>query len=182
MPRARGWLVALLVGLGLVWAALTYVGPGSRASRLTPERTDTPGAGIATSGLRDLDAATARMQAELGAAAARQDSPRRNPFRFGGDPAAGPSDPASPATLTPLRAVDPAALRPAAPVVILVGLVERTVDGRRERTAVLSMNGELHYVVAGQQMRGDYEVITVGADAVELRSLADGSTRRLVQR
>ena len=66
--------------------------------------------------------------------------------------------------------------------VSLVGLVDREVDGRVVRIAVLSFGGRLHYVEAGSRLGAAYEVVAVGSNAVDLLALDTNTPRRLVQR
>ena len=62
------------------------------------------------------------------------------------------------------------------------GLVDREVDGRNVRIAVLSFGGRLHYVEAGSRLGAAYEVVAVGPNAVDLLALDTNTPRRLVQR
>ena len=73
-------------------------------------------------------------------------------------------------------------LPPPLPAVSLVGLVDREVNGRVVRIAVLSFGGTLHYVEAGGRLGAAYEVVAVGPNAVDLMALDSRTPRRLVQR
>jgi hypothetical protein len=49
-----------------------------------------------------------------------------------------------------------------------------------KRTAVVAAPGDQFYMVTeGQELAGRYRVSAVGADAVELKDLVTGATRRL---
>ena len=109
--------------------------------------------------------------------------PSRNPFEF---VAVARPRPVTPKPPTPAQAA--AALAALAPLVLpptpvsLVGLVDREVDGRVVRIAVLSFGGRLHYVEAGSRLGAAYEVVAVGSNAVDLLALDTNTPRRLVQR
>jgi hypothetical protein len=115
-----------------------------------------------------------RAQAELSAVE------RRNPFRFAVDQRA-PREPQLAQAASPALAAGaaPAAGPAPLPPVSLIGIVDRTVDGHAQRLAVVSMADTLHYVAVGARIGSRYEVVSVAADAVELKDLSDGSTRRL---
>lgn len=129
----------------------------------------------------NLDRASDRLQAgRVAATPAPSGAPARNPFEF----AAPKPKPAR--TMSPAQALaavaPPMLLPPALPSVSLVGLVDREVDGRLVRTAVLSFGGQLHYVEAGGRLGGAYEVVAVGPHEVDLLALDTNTPRRLVQR
>jgi hypothetical protein len=175
--RARGPLVALLA-LGVVAWAVFSVRPAGPAAAMAPPVAARPPA------LRDianLDRAADRLQAGR-AAASPAGAPARNPFEF----ATPKPRPAPSRTMTPAQALaavaPPILLPPAMPAVSLVGLVDREVDGRLVRTAVVSFGGQLHYVEAGSRLGAAYEVVAVGPNDVDLLALDTNTTRRLVQR
>ena len=175
--RARGPLLALL-GLALAaWALLTarptpsaVVGPPAQTAAAAPVLRE----------ISDLDRAATRLQDGRRFQAQRLTAPARNPFEFAvvrPKPAA-PPKPADAAAA--LAALAPMVLPPAP--VSLVGLVDREVDGRVVRIAVLSFGGRLHYVEAGNRLGAAYEVVAVGPNAVDLLALDTNTPRRLVQR
>jgi len=174
--RARGPLLALLGVALLAWLAAAdrsapppVVAPAARAAPVAPVVRD----------IGDLDRA-ARMRDRRRPAPVALASPVRNPFEFvvvRPRPAA-PPKPAEAAAA--LAALAPMVLPPAP--VTLVGLVDRKVDGRLVRIAVLSFGGRLHYVEAGNRLGGAYEVVAVGTNAVDLLALDTNTPRRLVQR
>ena len=175
--RARGPLLALLGVALLVWALLlTRPAPPSAA----------PLAGPAAAGplLRDignLDRAAARLGDGRRPGPQTLADPSRNPFAFAAPPSPKPLP-------TPKPAEAAAALAALAPLVLpptpvsLIGLVDRQVDGRVVRIAVLSFGGRLHYVEAGSRLGAAYEVVAVGPNEVDLLALDTNTTRRLVQR
>ena len=174
--RARAPLVALLVVAGLAWAALSFPPARQPAAATTARRAETP----VVREVRDLARVSDRLRAGRQGPVAPLSAPVRNPFEFVVDrpkPAARPSQAAA------LAAVAPAfLLPPPLPTVTLVGLVDREVNGRMVRTAVLSFGGQLHYVEAGGRVGAAYEVVAVGPNAVDLLALETNTPRRLVQR
>ena len=174
--RARGPLLALLGVAVLAWLALAsrpaplaVLPPPPRAATAAPLLRD----------IDDLDRAAARLRD--GRSAVQQlAEPGRNPFAFvvaRPKPAAAPK-PADAAAA--LAALAPLVLPPTP--VTLVGLVDREENGRPVRIAVLSFGGRLHYVEAGSRLGAAYEVVSVGANAVDLLALDTNTPRRLVQR
>ncbi len=124
----------------------------------------------------DVQSQAARLRVRLAAAPAPQ-VPLRNPFSFSARPAA--MDRQSPAP-------EPSLLRSAAPpiapepVLELVGVAEQTTDTGAKRTAIVAAPGDILFMVMeGQQLAGRYRVDAIGADAIELRDLETGLTRRL---
>jgi hypothetical protein len=175
--RARGALLALL-GVALVaWAVLAVrptppavVDPASRSAVAAPVLRE----------IGDLDRASMRLRDGRRPSLQPLAAPNRNPFEFvvvRPKPVA-PPKPAEAAAA--LAALAPLVLPPAP--VSLVGLVDREVDGRIVRIAVLSFGGRLHYVEAGSRLGAAYEVVAVGPNAVDLLALDTNTPRRLVQR
>ena len=68
---------------------------------------------------------------------------------------------------------------PPAPRVSLSGIAEDQVDGRTQRTAVLSALGGVLLVREGEEILGYYRVGRIEAEAVELVAVRDGTTTRL---
>ena len=130
----------------------------------------------------DLDRASARLRDGRRPArprwpiraAIRSSSSSPGPGRVGAQPPKPAEAAAALAALAPL-------VLPPTPV-SLVGLVDREVDGRVVRIAVLSFGGRLHYVEAGSRLGAAYEVVAVGSNAVDLLALDTNTPRRLVQR
>lgn len=131
-----------------------------------------------------FDALAADMQTQAGRLRERlahAPAPRaavRNPFRF--------ADRRAPA-VRPGRAVLPATeAAPVAPEIRepalqLIGVAENNTKDGPARTAMITGGySELMMVTAGQRILGRYEVVAVGADAVELKDLETGTVRRLI--
>jgi hypothetical protein len=177
LMRARGPLVALLALVVAVWSVVV-TRPALPVVAVAPPAAAPPPA------LRDignLDRASDRLQAgRVAATPPPSAAPGRNPFEFEA-PKPKPARTMSPAQA--LAAVaPPILLPPALPSVSLVGLVDRELNGRIVRTAVLSFGGQLHYVEAGSRLGGAYEVVAVGPHEVDLLALDTNTPRRLVQR
>ena len=106
--------------------------------------------------------------------------PARNPFRFGARIEARPTPAA--ASAAPQPDSEPmTTTMPARPTVLiaLAGIAQDTVDGRTVRTAIVSMPDGVQLVKEGDVVAGQYKVGAIGADAVELVRVSDGSTIRL---
>lgn len=123
----------------------------------------------------DIELQAMRLQARLRAERAYAE-PSRDPFRFAPrrEPAAERDQPAADAPPAPV--VDAA---PPGPMVSLSGIAEDQVDGRTQRTAVLSSPGGVLLVREGEEILGYYRVGRIEAEAVELISLSDGTLLRL---
>ena len=103
--------------------------------------------------------------------------PQRNPFQFEAtrqalEPAAAFAGPGSSADLS-------APVVNVAPPVTLAGVAEDPLQTGVQRTAILSSPSGVLLVRVGDELLGQYRVAAVEEGAVELLSLADGSTLRL---
>jgi hypothetical protein len=175
--RARGSLLALLGVALLAWATVATP-PSPMPGAAPPARI--PAAAPVVRDIGDLDRASARLRDGRRPGPAALTDLNRNPFEFVvARPR--PLPPPKPAqAAAALTALAPLVLPPAP--VSLVGLVDREVDGRIVRIAVLSFGGRLHYVEAGSRLGAAYEVVAVGSNAVDLLALDTNTPRRLVQR
>jgi hypothetical protein len=175
--RARGPLLALLGVALLAWAMVA-------ARPAQPPIVAPPPVAVATApvvrDIGDLDRASARLRDGVRPGPMPLANPSRNPFEFV-VPRPKPAPAPKPAeAAAALAALAPLVLPPTP--VTLVGLVDREVDGRVVRIAVLSFGGRLHYVEAGSRLGAAYEVVAVESNAVDLLALDTNTTRRLVQR
>jgi hypothetical protein len=125
----------------------------------------------------DVQSQAVRLRARLAVAPA-PDSPRRNPFTFAmREPVARAAAPRVPALAPALPAPEPDL------VMELVGIAEQKTDAGLKRTAMIGAPGDQLFMVSeGEDVSGRYRVSAVGADAVELKDLLTGSTRRLALR
>jgi hypothetical protein len=174
--RARAPMIALVALAAVAWVALWLASPRPAAVAPVSRRPEAP---PVVRDMRDVERVSARLQASRQAVVPLS-VPVRNPFEFA---VAKPKPAARPAPAAALAAVAPSfLLPPPLPSVTLVGLVDRNVNGRMVRTAVISFGGQLHYVEAGGRVGAAYEVVAVGPNAVDLLALDTKTPRRLVQR
>jgi hypothetical protein len=124
----------------------------------------------------DIEQQATRLQSRLRAERAYSE-PQRNPFRFAAREA-GDADIAERAPIPELPAA-PVDLAPAAPAVSVAGIAEEQVDGRIERTAILSSPLGVLLVREGEEILGYYRVTRIEGEAVEVVGLADGVPLRL---
>ena len=125
----------------------------------------------------DIEREAMRLQARVRREAVYV-KPHRNLFRFGpAQPMVAPAV-GVPETATRAETIVPAA--PAPPLVSLSGIAEDPVDGRVERTAILSSPDGVLLVREGDDVLGQYRVARVEGEAVDLVKLVDGTTLRLV--
>ena len=76
----------------------------------------------------------------------------------------------------PTKPVD---VGPVAPPVSVAGIAEEQIDGRVERTAILSSPLGVLLVREGEEILGYYRVTRIEGEAVEVVGLADGAPLRL---
>jgi hypothetical protein len=107
------------------------------------------------------------------------DEPSRNPFRFGARPTSVSPRRAEPSPPPPV--LTPSAPVPQPPPIRLSGIATTTVDGTRQRTAILITPGGIQYAREGDAVGADYRVARIDEDAIELTG-SDGSSRRLLLR
>jgi hypothetical protein len=102
--------------------------------------------------------------------------PQRNPFRFAERPSAAPNS-REPAPV--VEAPPPIDVAPPGPRVSVAGIAEEQLDGRIERTAILSSPMGVLLVHEGDTVLDDYRVGRIEAESVELVRLSDGTSTRL---
>jgi hypothetical protein len=123
----------------------------------------------------DIEEQAARLQSRLQVARAYTE-PQRNPFRFAERRSAAPNPRESaPVVEAPL----PIDLVPAGPRVSVAGIAEEQLDGRVERTAILSSPMGVLLVHEGDTVLDDYRVGRIEAESVELVRLSDGTSTQL---
>ena len=123
----------------------------------------------------DIQEQAARLQSRLRVPRAYAE-PQRNPFRFAEHVSAASNRPALPSIPeTPVQTVD---LAPPAPRIVVAGIAEEDVDGRVERTAILSSPMGVLLVHEGEEILDYYRVNRIEAEAVELVRLTDGVPTR----
>jgi hypothetical protein len=103
-------------------------------------------------------------------------TPGRDPFRF----QSRVQKPA--ASMTPPKVVEdtpPPAPALAPPVLSLSGIASDVVDGKPQRSAVLSAPAGVIIVREGESVAGLYTVVAIDEESIELEATADGSRRTL---
>lgn len=173
--RLALWLIGAAV-CGAWFASAAGITRQARVTTLAPRPTEA----IQLDALAlEVQSQAERLRGKLAAAPAP--SPRnRNPFAFGARPAPRVAHAPRPESV-PLP--EPISVESREPSIQLIGIAESTKGEELVRTAMLT--GEfidLIMVTAGQQILGRYEVISVAADAVELKDLETGAVRRLILR
>jgi hypothetical protein len=102
--------------------------------------------------------------------------PQRNPFRFAERPS--PAPPVS-RDLEPVVEAPPVDVPPPGPRVSVAGIAEEQLEGRVERTAILSSPMGVLLVHVGDTVLDDYRVNLIEAESVELVRVSDGTSTRL---
>jgi len=166
LKRAATWVGAgTVLAAWLASAAAPSFGP-EPASDLQAPRLSGPDLKVV-----ELAAETERLQERLRMVPAVRPV-TRNPFRF----VAQPPPATSPARLAEMAA--PAT--PLPPPVRLIGIAEASPGSADpERTAIVSLGGELLLVTPGESIGGRYRVTGIGAEAIELEDTLDAQTLRI---
>jgi hypothetical protein len=102
--------------------------------------------------------------------------PQRNPFRFAERPIPAP---ASRDLAAVVEAPPPIDVPPPGPHVSVAGIAEEQLEGRVERTAILSSPMGVLLVHVGDTVLDDYRVNLIEAESVELVRVSDGTSTRL---
>jgi hypothetical protein len=157
-------------GAGLVATYLVSTPPPAAPVR-------TPAAAQGTSAPQaapvvDIQAEAARLQTRVREAAEFQE-PSRNPFRY-----AARRPVARPEPETQIVAPPEVMLPPEPPAITVAGIATKTVDGVRQRTAILITAAGPLEVEEGDAVGAEYRVARIDEDAVELAA-ADGARRRI---
>lgn len=147
---------------------------------------DAPGTGASASSqatLRrtppspDIEREALRLQARVRREMAYAE-PQRNLFRFGAARPIVSAEVEAPVAEPPTDRA-PAAPPPPPPPVSLAGIAEDQFEQRVERMAILSSREGVLLVHEGDDVLGQYRVVKIDAEAVDLVTLVDGSTLRL---
>ena len=139
-----------------------------------------PAASAAAGVPADIQEQAQRLQART-APDAEYHEPSRNPFRFGVQPAVAvtprvPQQPvAEPIDLTPVEPL------PERPPVRVSGIASQSVNGVRQRTAILATPSGLVTVREGDAVGTEYRVTRIEDDAVQLVT-TDGTPLRITVR
>ena len=171
-----GRLAAMLLGTAACGAWLASAAGVSRQAqeaRTTPRQIE---AAQFDALAADMQTQAVRLRERLAQAPAPAEA-IRNPFRFADRPAVAPS--ARP--LQPVVEAAPAVAEIREPALQLIGVAEtNTKDGLVRTAMITGGHNELMMVTAGGRILGRYDVVAVGADAVELKDRETGAIRRLM--
>lgn len=102
-------------------------------------------------------------------------APSRDPFRFQSRVQKPPAFVPPPVKVVENVPASVAVL----PMVNLTGIASDVVDGKPQRSAVISMPAGVLIVREGESVAGLYNVVAIGEDAIDLEATADGSRRTL---
>jgi hypothetical protein len=171
--RVAAWIG--FTGLLGAWLASAAGLPRSTPSRPAPQRSADA---VILDGLAaDVQSQTARLRTRMASAPAPA-ALTRNPFSF-----TAPHVSRAPRVVPAPVVEAPEPLPEPEPQLDLIGVAADSGTGTLVRTAMISgPANELMMVTAGQRILGLYEVVTVGADAIELKHVTTGVIRRLALR
>lgn len=174
-------LVAWIAGVALLgaWFASAAGVPRTAGVSRAPQRA--PGAAALDQLAADVQAQAGRLRTRLASAPAPQ-AAIRNPFMLSA-PAPAPIVRRSASRVSAPIAIDLPTFMAPEPALELIGIAENQASRGMVRTAMISSpQGDLLMVTAGQRILGTYDVVGVGADAVELKQVSTGAVRRLALR
>lgn len=166
-------------GAALLGAWIASAAGVPRVARLTYRTPRVPPDVAAVDHLAaDVQAQAVRLRERMASAPAPQ-AAIRNPFTFSA--IAAPPRVARAVAAAPVE--QPVAPTAPEPVMELIGIAEDKGPKGLVRTAMISgPQNDLVMATAGERILGIYDVIAVGADAVELKHAASGAVRRLALR
>ena len=172
-------LAAWIFGLGVCTA---WLASAAGVGRNPPPTRPAPRAAIdaeLSALAADVQTQASRLRDRLAEAPAPA-SQQRNPFAFADRPVAIERPAERLAMAAPSIAPEPQANEP---VLTLIGVAEMAGPSGPVRTAMMTgPGGDLLMAGAGQTVLGRYEVVAIGADAVQLKETASGALRTLVLR
>lgn len=175
-----GRIAALILGAAVCGAWLVSAAGVMRQAPETRTAPRQPEASQFDALATDMQAQAGRLRERLAQAPAPR-AGERNPFRFAERPA--PSGSRVRRQLATVPQPAPIAPEIREPVLQLIGVAESTSKEGRVRTAMITGgHSELMLVTAGQRIvlgSARYEIVAVGADAVELKDVDTGAVRRL---
>jgi hypothetical protein len=102
-------------------------------------------------------------------------TPGRDPFRFHARVQKPPAFVPPPT----VAQTAPAPVAPVLPVLSLTGVASDVVDGKPQRSAVVSLPNGVLIVREGESVAGLYTVVAIAEDSIELESTADNTRRTL---
>ena len=123
----------------------------------------------------EIEALANSLHVRLNSDAAVYRTPGRDLFRFQAKVQQPPAFVPPPAVV----ASGPVPVVPALPVLTLSGVASDVVDGKPQRSAVVSLPNGVLIVREGDSVAGLYTVVAIGDDSIELESTGDHSRRTL---
>jgi hypothetical protein len=163
-------LIRGLVAVAIVGAVAAWVLAAAGEAPALPDAPDLRQAEADAERAAVVEASVARLRARLADMPARPEG-TRNPFRF--EPRARQSRSHVSRTVAPDTVAHAAPV--ARPELRLIGMAEDSHDGTTERTAVVSGLNQVYLVKEGEQIAMRFLVKRVGADAIEVEDLSDGT-------
>jgi len=180
MDASRTAVIVVGVNLLAVWAAAAAGGRATAPPETGPARQASVEAAVSDAS-SELASASVRLDARARSPRARPRA-HRDPFQFGG--AAGRRGAPAAARVSGALAAETNEARlgdqleaAAEPQVVLQGMAETQEGEGVVRTAILKADGELVLAGLGARVIGRYEVVALGADAVELEDLVSHARR-----
>lgn len=171
-------LGVLILGAAVCGAWLASAAGVTRQARVARSTPRQPEAAQFDALAADVQAQAGRLRERLAQAPAPREA-ERNPFRFASRPAPAGRRAVPDAAPAPARAPVVEEIRE--PALQLIGVAEKhTADGVVRTAMITGGYNDLMMVTAGQRILGRYEIVAVGADAVELQDVETGAIRRLV--
>jgi hypothetical protein len=175
-PRVAAWIIGAAV-CGAWLASAAGITRAPRTVRPSPRPPDVVQLDVLAA---DVQAQAGRLRERLAQAPA-PNAAIRNPFRFSPSPSQHARRPRLVERAAPAGLETPAPMPE--PSLVLIGIAESVQPDGVVRTAMITGElGELMMVTAGQRILSRYDVVAVGADAVELKDVATGAARHLVLR
>ena len=172
-------LAVCLIGAAMCGAWLASAAGVARQSRVAPVRPPAPDAVQLDALAAEVQSQAERLRQKL-ASAPEPRAADRSPFSFDSAPVVRRTPPRQPQVVALAEPIQPEIREP---VLELIGIAESGQGEALVRTAMITGgHAELMMVTIGQRILGRYDVIAVGADAVELKDLESGATRRLILR
>jgi hypothetical protein len=163
-------LIRAVVAVVIVGAVAAWVLASAGEAPALPDAPDMRQAQADAERAAVVEASVARLRARLADMPARPEG-TRNPFRFEGRARAARAHAAE----TVVNDVQEVPAAPARPELRLIGMAEDLRDGLTERTAIVSGLNQVYLVKEGEQIAMRFLVTRIGADAVEVEDLVDGT-------
>jgi Tfp pilus assembly protein PilP len=164
------WKLYAIVSAGAFVATYLMSSPKPE-SATTKASTAAPRSARQAAAETEIEALANSLQVHLKSDAVFR-TPGRDPFRFQARVQKPPAFVPPPAVVENLPA-------PALPILSLTGIATDVVDGKAQRSAVVSLPAGVLIVREGESIAGLYTVVAISDDSIELESTGDSSRRTL---